>query len=205
MTLQGVTEALTRVGAFIDNSHIIYTSGRHGSQYLNKDAIYPHTELTSDLCELIAEHFRESAVELVLAPALGGIILSQWTAFHLSRKLGREILGIYAEKSEDSPGFVLKRGYENLIRGKSVLVVEDVLTTGGSVKSVVELCKRHGTEVIAIAALCNRGRVNASFLTVPKLFSLLNVNFTSWPAEECPLCENEIPINTSVGKGKPLR
>ncbi len=195
-----ILNTLESCGAFIRNSHIVYTSGLHGHSYMNKDALYPHTFLTSKLCKEIADRFAKELIDVVLAPALGGIILSQWVAHHLTEITGREILAVYAEKDGDS--FVIKRGYDKIISDKNVLVLEDVLTTGGSVKKVVEKVKTAGGHVVAVAALCNRGGISAESLSAPKLDALVNITWDAWPASECPLCAKGRPINTDVGKGK---
>lgn len=103
----------------------------------------------------------------------------------------------------DTGKFVIKRGYDRLITGKKVLIVEDVLTTGGSVKKVVEAVRAIGGEVVAVAALCNRGGVTAEAIGgVPELFSLINLNLEMFEEAECPLCAQGVAINTNVGKGK---
>lgn len=84
MKEQSVQQILRSTGAVITDSHIVYTSGKHGTAYVNKDAVYPHTIETSHLCRAIAEQFADNNVEVVIAPAIGGVILSQWVAFHLS-------------------------------------------------------------------------------------------------------------------------
>ncbi len=91
-------QLLGSVNAVIKDSHVVYTSGKHGTAYVNKDAVYPHTRVTSALCRAIAEEFAGDSVEVVIAPAIGGVILSQWTAYHLSEITGREVLGTYAER-----------------------------------------------------------------------------------------------------------
>lgn len=203
LTPSEIKDIFLNSNAFIFDSHIVYTSGKHGKTYVNKDALYPHTDLTSRLCEQIAFHFQNSKVDAVLAPALGGIILSQWTAHHLSRLNQREVLGVYAEKSLEHDGFVIKRGYDELIRNKRVLVVEDILTTGISVKKVVETARQIPCEIVGVAALCNRGQVTESTLGgVPELYSLLQMSLETWEPSECPMCRDKMPINTSVGKGK---
>lgn len=194
---------LGAIGAIVTDSHLVYTSGRHGSAYVNKDAIYPHTELTSDLCLAIAEEFAGEGIEVVIAPAVGGVILSQWVAFHLSKLTGRQALGIYAEKDESGDAFVVRRGYDKMVPGRRVLLVEDVLTTGGSVRRVGDAVRALEGDIIGVAAICNRGNVAVEDLGgVPKLSALMNVTLDSWPEEECPLCAKNIPINTEVGKGR---
>jgi len=207
MDSKDVLEILRNCGALITDSHIVYTSGRHGDTYINKDAIYPHTAVTSKLCKEIAEWFEDFGCEIVVAPAIGGVILSQWTAYHLNaptsvNRVG-EVLGIYAEKSDDGQTFEFHRSYDKLIPGKKVLVVEDVLTTGGSVQKVVEAVRRLNGKVEGVGAICNRGGVTRKDIgDVPELYALLDINLDSFPEAECPLCAKHIPINIEVGKGR---
>ncbi len=196
-----VKEILEQTTAIVTSSHIVYTSGRHGESYINKDAVYPHTQETSELCQMIAENFADQDVQVVVGPALGGIILSQWTAFHLSRITDKEVLGVYAEKQADGT-LALTRGYANLVAKKRILVVEDVLTTGGSVKKVLEALKSLDAYVIGVGALCNRGGVTPEQIGATRLDTLINVVMKDWAASECPLCDSGVPINTTVGKGK---
>jgi orotate phosphoribosyltransferase len=193
-------DLMQQVGAVITNDHLVYTSGRHGSAYLNKDAIYPHTSVTARLCAGIADHFGDHDVDAVIAPAVGGVILSQWTAHQLSVVSSREVLGLYADKIDNE--FVVKRGYDQHIPGRNILVVEDVLTTGGSVKKVIEAVRGLGGNVVGVGVLCNRGGVTPTDLgDVPEIHALVTVDFASWAETDCPLCAARTPINTSVGKG----
>lgn len=196
-------ELLGGIGAILTKTHVVYTSGKHGSAYVNKDAIYPHTGLTSQLCLEIATHFSKSRVDVVIAPAVGGVILSQWVAYHLTQLTGKEVLGVYAEKSEAGDSFVIKRGYDKLCHNKRLLIVEDILTTGGSVKKVVETARAIPSEIVGVAALCNRGKVQLQDLgNPPELFSLVDVTLDAWDEKDCPLCREKIPVNTDVGKGR---
>ncbi|MFZ2153769.1 MAG: phosphoribosyltransferase family protein [Candidatus Moraniibacteriota bacterium] len=213
-----IMKVLSSVGAVITDNHIVYTSGRHGSVYVNKDAVYPHTKKTSALCKITAQNFADDSVDVVIAPAAGGIIISQWTAYHLSEITGRDVLGIYAEKEImvipdpegknrkcyfETGGFVIKRGYDKLVKGKNVLVTEDVLTTGGSAKKVIEAVRALGGNVVGLGVLCNRGNIKPSDVAnPPRLFSLINVKLDSWDEGDCPLCGEDVPINTDVGKGR---
>lgn len=203
MDEQAVLSIFQDTGAIIEDSHIVYTSGLHGKMYLNKDAIYPHTGNISALCMDIANHFINRGIAVVIAPAVGGVILSQWTAYHLDIFTSKpfRVVGVYAEK--DGEEFVIKRGYDYLVSRQRVLVVEDVLTTGGSARKVVEAVRKLKGEVMGVGALCNRGGVTVKDIgDVPELFSLIDINMESWPPEECPLCKKGVPININVGKGR---
>jgi orotate phosphoribosyltransferase len=198
---QEILRILEAHHALIQNSHIVYTSGKHGSAYVNKDAIYPYTTAVSRLCQAIADHFVLRNIEVVAAPALGGIILSQWTAYHLSTA-DKPVLAVFAEKTEGG-GFAFRRGYDALVAGRRVLVVEDILTTGGSLKEAIGAVRSAGGEVVAAAALCNRGGVTSEDVGgVPELFALTEISLDSWEAANCPLCAQGVPINTQVGKGR---
>jgi orotate phosphoribosyltransferase len=188
-------EILAETGAIVTGSHVVYTSGRHGSAYVNKDAVYPHTDRVSELCRFLADAARDARPEVVCGPALGGIILSQWTGHQLG------VLAVYAEKLPDG-GLALRRGYDRLVAGRRVLVVEDVLNTGGSVRQAVAAVRAAGGEVVAVAVLCNRGGVTAADLDVPRLIVLVELSLESWDAVACPLCRDGVPIDTSVGKGR---
>lgn len=201
-----VLAILERVEALITGDHLVYTSGRHGRSYMNKDALYPHTNETSMVCREIATTFAQEQIEVVAGPTVGGVILTQWVAHHLCSLKGYPVLAVYAEESSP-PGAssgarrIFRRGYGELIAGKRVLVVEDVLTTGGSARSVVTAVQEQGGTVVGLGALCNRGNLTAELLAVPILCSLVNLSWESWEAHECPLCQQGIPINTRVGKG----
>ena len=194
---------LAEVGALITNDHLVYTSGRHGSSYVNKDALYPHTAATSAVCERIAHHFATAEIAVVAGPTVGGVIMAQWTAHHLSLLTGREVLAVYAEEEPTDEGKrrVFRRGYDVLVAGQRVLVVEDILTTGGSVRQVVEAVEATGGTVVGVGALCNRGGITAAQIGAPALFCLAEVPLTSYPAEACPLCAAGVPVNPRLGKG----
>ncbi len=213
MTEEEVLTVLGKVGAVITNSHIVYTSGKHGSAYINKDAIYPHTYETSELCRMLALNFWDvsssgRSPEVVIAPAVGAVILSQWVGYHLTRMnyvsmYQHEVTAVYAEKEGHEDRFVIKRGYDKLIVGKRVLVVEDVLTSGGSAKKVIEAVRALGGNVVGLGVLCNRGGITpADVGDVPKLVALVDVTLEAWDESDCFLCKMKVPINTDVGKGR---
>jgi orotate phosphoribosyltransferase len=200
-----IMQMFSDVGAIVTGSHFVYTSGRHSSVYVNKDALYLHTETISALCRLMVEPYDPNLVDVVVGPVLGGIVLSQWAAHHMNRRrIGGETLAIYAEKASDAQDkqFFFGRGYHRYITGKNILVVEDVLTTGGSARQVIELVRSLGGNVIGLSALCNRGRVRHSDVGDAPLSALVSLDLDTYAPEECPLCKEHVPVNTELGKGK---
>ncbi len=197
-----VLDLLKKSGAVITDSHFVGTSGAHFATYINKDALYPHTEDTSEVCKLFAEKVKDLGVEVVVGPALGGIILSTWTAHHLTLLTNREVFGVYTEKTAEG-GMAFTRGYDKFITGKKVYVVEDLTTTGESAKKVVEAVKVVGGEVVAVSVMVNRSPkiVNAEFFGT-KFLPLDEFEVPTFKDGECPLCEAGVPINTQVGHGK---
>ncbi|HLL60833.1 MAG TPA: phosphoribosyltransferase family protein [Candidatus Nitrosocosmicus sp.] len=197
-----VVDILKKVGAVITDSHLVYTSGKHGSIYVNKDALYPHTNETSMIGKMFAEKYKDMDIDVVAAPALGGIILSQWTAYYLTQLKGKEVLGVYTEKTPEKEQ-IFTRGYDKLVKGKNVLVIEDLTTTGGSVKKVVDSVRQIGGNVAAVCVMVNRDPVNVTTETIGAPFSSLGVLEASAVDEvDCELCKNNVPINTDVGHGR---
>ncbi|MFA9288711.1 MAG: orotate phosphoribosyltransferase [Weeksellaceae bacterium] len=200
--METVLDILKKVGAVITDDHFVYTSGKHGSVYVNKDAVYPHTAETSKIGQMFAEHFKDLDIDVVVAPALGGIILSQWTAHHLSALKNKEILGVYTEKDADK-NQVFTRNYDKLVTGKNVLVIEDLTTTGGSVKKVVDTVRATGGTVAAVGVMVNRNPAEVKSEMFDAPFHALGVLEVSAVDEaDCELCKTNVPINTNVGHGK---
>lgn len=195
-----ILETLKHVGAILDHDHFVGTSGAHFDTYINKDALYPHITEVSGVGKAFAEAHKHLPIDIVAGPALGGIILSQWTAYHLSQLTGREILSIYAEKKDDT--LKLTRGYDKLVKGKNVLVVEDLTSTGGSLKQVIEAVQTCGGTVIAASVMVNKNSdVTSETFGVP-FTPLAEIDITLYEATNCELCKNNVPINTTIGHGK---
>lgn len=192
---------LASTNAILTNGHFVYVSTKHGDKYVNKDAIYPHTKAIRELTKMWAEGFKNSGVEVVVGPAMGGVILSNNTAGELTKLLKKDIPGVYAEKDGEG-GFTFTRGYDAFVKGKKVLVVEDVLTTGGSVKKVIDLVRNSGGKIVGLAVIANRGGVKPRDVGIKKINALMNINMVAMEAKDCTLCKNGVPVNTNVGKGK---
>lgn len=200
--MKDIIGILKSVGAIITDSHFVGTSGRHMSAYINKDALLPHTDKVSDIGKLFAQKFKNKNIEVVVAPAVAGIPFSQWTAYHLSKISGKEVLSLFTEKTPEDDQ-IFKRGYDAVVKNKRVLIVEDTTTVGSSVKKVIRVVKKAEGKVVAVCVMINRDpkAVNTKSMGAP--FSALGVFRTpSYEEKKCPLCKAGIPINTKVGHGK---
>ncbi|WP_322797092.1 orotate phosphoribosyltransferase [Tepidiforma sp.] len=168
--------------------HFQYSSGRHGEVYIEKFRILQWPDVTEPLCRLIAERFRGTA-NLVAGPTTGGVIL----AYETARQLG--LRAIVAERREDGqPGREFRRGFE-IGPGDRVLVVDDVLTTGGSIREVLAAVRERGAEVAGVGVLVDRTEGGVDF-GVP-FFACLSVPAESWDAAECRLCREGVPLTVT--------
>jgi len=199
MTNDEVLEIFKRTGALLEG-HFVLASGRHSTTYLNKDAIYSYPDEISCLCRTLALAFIDRKIDVVAGPEKGGIILTQWVAYHMVKLADKKVRAVYAEKEGDI--FVFRRGYEKIVANQRVLLVEDVITTGGSIKKVVQAVRALKGELVGIGALCNRGKVEAATLDVCDFRALAFLTFPTWKAIDCPLCQKGVPVNTEVGKGR---
>jgi orotate phosphoribosyltransferase len=198
---QETLELLQQAGAVLQNDHFVYISGDHGSGWIDKDAIYPHTERIEKLSRRLAALLRGRGVDVVCGPATGGMIIAEWVAHELGA------LALFTEHDTPRPGelrgrFVLRRGYDHVIAGKQVLVVDDIVNTGQSIRQTIEAVRVAGGAVIAAGTLVNRGNVDAAGLGVTDFVYLLEYLIPAWPEAECPLCRAGVPINTQYAHGK---
>src|SRR3989338_879792 len=193
---------LKKTGALLTDGHFVGTSGKHIDTYINKDALYTHAEETSRVCRMIAEKAKDFEIDAVVGPALGGIVLSQWTAHHLSEIKNKDVLAIYTEKTPEG-GQKFTRGYDKQIEGKNVLIVEDAPTTGGSAKKVVDAVKGAGGTVTAVSVMVNKNpkEVNSAYFGAPFL-PLTEFEIGSYEETDCQMCKTGVPVNITVGHGK---
>jgi orotate phosphoribosyltransferase len=180
--------AFESAGAFL-RGHFVYTSGRHGADYLEKFRILENPQATQTLAGMITDRFRANRLELVAGPTTGGVIL----AYEVARQLG--INAVYVERGE-AGGRVLRRGFEVPSEAR-VLVVDDVVTTGGSLRETTDCIAQAGGHVAGIGVLADRtsGRTK----TDAPFFACLSLDFPSYAPEECPLCAEGIPVSKPRG------
>ncbi|KAA0224890.1 orotate phosphoribosyltransferase [Fimbriimonadia bacterium ATM] len=163
--------------------HFLLTSGRHSDTYFEKFRILERPDVLSEVCGSIADRFRDSGAELVVGPTTGGIII----AFEVARRLG--LPALYVERADGKR--VLRRGAK-LSAGTRALVVDDVFTTGTSVREVVELIRDAGAEVCGVAVLVDRSETPPDF-GVP-FYSAVRVEAVSYAPDEVPEWLAAIPI-----------
>jgi orotate phosphoribosyltransferase len=195
-------EILMKVGAVTKDSHFVGTSGKHMSIYVSKDSLLPHTAETFRITELLAQKHKDLDVDVVAAPVVGGVVLGNLVAYHLSRLQNKEILSVYAEKTAEGP-MVFKRGYDALVKGKKVLIIDDTVATGFSVNKMLDVVRDFGGQIVAMGVLVNRvpEQINTETLGVP--FSwLCEIPAETFEEKDCPLCKAGVPVNVKVGHGK---
>ena len=167
----------------IKEGHFLLASGLHSPVYWEKFRILQYPRYTEKLCRAIAEHFKGQKVDLVAGPTTGGIIL----AFETARQLG--VRSIFAEKMGEVRTF--RRDFD-IAPGERVLVVDDILTTGGSIKETMSAVGRLDGIVVGVGVLINRSSKEVD-LGVP-LYSCLHAPTSVYSPEECPLCAANIPL-----------
>ena len=158
--------------------HFLLTSGLHSDVYLQSALVLQHPEDAAALGEALAAGFRDERVQTVLAPAIGGILV----AHEVARALGARAL--FTER--ENGVMRLRRGF-TLGRGERCLVVEDVITTGGSTREVVRCVEEHGGVVVGVGSLIDRSGGAASFPV--KRAALATVTAATYQPEACPLCK----------------
>lgn len=195
-----IEKLLKSVDAWL-TGHFLLSSGLHSDQYIQCQRIMQFPRHGAILAEALAERVLQAGLrpQAVVGPALGAVHWELYVAQALDKKLKAEpIRGIFAERPEGA--FEIRRGIE-LNPGEKVLVVEDVTTTGGSAKQVVELVRRLGAEPIAVAAVIDRSAGAATF-DVPFL-SLIELKLQVHEADRCPLCKQGLPLYKPGSTKKP--
>ena len=187
-----VEEIFHQSGAIL-KGHFLLASGVHSPIYWEKFRVLQYPNYTEQLCRLIVDHFREQRIQVVAGPTTGGIIL----AFEVARQLG--VRGIFAEKV-DTAERAFRRGF-SIDPGERVLIVDDILTTGSSIREVMSAVTKQGGIVIGIGVLVDRSEQKVEF-GIP-LFSCYRSITPTYPPQDCPLCAAQIPLVKPGSSQKP--
>jgi orotate phosphoribosyltransferase len=182
----GITlEDMTAAGALLEG-HFKLSSGRHSSRYLQCALYLADPSRAEAAGRQLAARLKNAAAQLVVAPALGGVIIGH--------EVARALVDVPFYFTERADGeMVLRRGFA-VEAGSRVLVVEDVVTTGGSTREVMDVVSRQGGVVAGVAAIVNRSGQENPFAPLP-FTALLTVDVPSWPPEACPLCASGVPVS----------
>lgn len=191
MTEKEVYDLLIKTGAIMEG-HFKLTSGRHSQYYVEKFNVLQQPKYTEKLCQAIAEHFKDEKIETVVGPVTGGIILAHEVGKALNTR------AIFTERVDGKMTF--RRGF-TLHEGERVLIVEDIVTTGGSVKEVIDVVKNFGGVPVAVGLLVDRSGGKVNFGDVPN-FALLHMDVETFEPENCPLCKKNIPLTKRGSTGK---
>jgi len=179
-----VMKKFEQAGA-IQKGHFKLTSGVHSDTYIQCAQVMQYPGFMNNLCSELGKKFRGNDIDVIVGPAIGGIIM----AHVMAQVLGPWVRAIFTERENGK--MRLRRSFE-IKEGEKVLVVEDVTTTGSSVREVIEIVKSRKGKVVGVGVLIDRsgGRVNFGVKTE----KLLTVDIKTYLPEECPLCKKEVPI-----------
>lgn len=177
LTEERIIEILKEAGVLLEG-HFLLTSGKHSNKYLQCAKIFKNAKYSEELCKALAEKFADKNVDVVVGPAMGAVIM----AYEVSRHLN--VPNLFTERENGE--MTLRRGF-TIEKGQRVVVVEDVITTGGSVKEVIKLIQDMGGEVVGVGSIVDRtgGKIDFGVPFSP----VISMEVIAYEADECPLCK----------------
>jgi len=182
MTQEQILNILKKTDTMLEG-HFLLTSGRHSNRYMQCARLFEYPQHSEALCKHLAEQMKALEVDLVISPAIGGIIMG----YEMARQLG--VKNIFAERENGI--MTLRRNFQIPV-GARVLAVEDVVTTGGSVMEVIELVRQMGGIPVAVGMIVDRSAGKVAF-DIPA-FSCYSAEIVSYHPEECPICKTDLPL-----------
>lgn len=191
LTEKEVEDLLIETSAIMEG-HFLLTSGLHSPRYVEKFNVLQKPVYTEKLCKAMAEKFKDANIETVVGPVTGGILLAHETGKALGTR------AIFTERENGKMTF--RRGFK-LHEGERVLIVEDIVTTGGSIREVIDVVKENGGIPVAVSMLVDRSGGKATFGDVPAT-ALLHMDVQTYKPEECPLCKAGVPMTKRGRTGK---
>ncbi len=187
-----IIKIFTDTGALLEG-HFLLSSGLHSSQYFQCARVLQYPQYAEELGEDIAEYFNDYDIDFVISPAMGGIIIGHEVARALKTRF------IFTERSRETDEMTLRRGFD-IEEGEKGLIVEDVLTTGRSVREVIKLLQRENVHLVGTGFIVDRSDNRTKF-GVPK-YAVLKMPVVTYRPEECPLCKKGIPISKPGSRKK---
>jgi len=168
----------------LKKGHFELSSGLHSAQYLQCALVLQHPEHAKLLADKLAEKLKHKKPTCVIAPAIGGIVIS----YVLAEALG--VKSLFTERIDGK--MQLRRGF-SLSKEDQVIAVEDVITTGGSLREAIEVVKAEGAELVGVATIINRSKEELDFGA--ELSYLLKLDVPTFEVNDCPLCKDGVPID----------
>ncbi len=182
MTAQEVLGLFEKSGALL-KGHFKLSSGLHSEKYLQCALVLQYPDIAERLSKALAGKFSKEKIDVVIGPALGGVTL----AYEVARAVGSR--GLFTERQDGK--MVLRRGF-SIAKGEKVLVVEDVVTTGGSTKEVIDLVRSFGANVVGVGSIIDRSSAGIDFGAPFR--PLAKVAVETFEEDKCPLCKRDTPI-----------
>jgi orotate phosphoribosyltransferase len=182
LSIERVEDIYRETGVML-TGHFLLTSGRHSDKYMQSARILQYPHYAVELMKHLALAFADDEIDVVTGPATGGIIL----AYELARQLG--VKNLFAERENGK--MTLRRGF-TLDKGSRVLIAEDTITTGGTVREVMDIVRENECVVAGVGVLADRSMGSIDFGC--KLVSLYTADIKSWEPDACPLCARNVPL-----------
>lgn len=177
-----IVEILKEAGVLLEG-HFQLTSGKHSNKYLQCAKIFKNAKYSEELCRDLAEKYADKEIDVVVGPAMGAVIM----AYEVSRHLN--VPNFFTERENGE--MTLRRGFQ-IEKDQKVLIVEDVVTTGGSVREVIDVVRNAGGEVVGVGSIVDRTGGKIDF-GVPYA-SVISMEVTAYEKDECPMCKNGEPV-----------
>lgn len=182
MSTTALLDIFRSSGALLEG-HFKLTSGLHSNTYFQCAKVLQYPEYLTEICKNIASAFSGLDIDTVISPAVGGIVVGT----EIGRQLG--VKTIFAERKNGN--MVLRRGF-TISPDEKILVVEDVITTGGSVTEVIEVVTHAGAHVVGVGSVVDRS--NGTVKLSERQFSLLTLEVKNYEPDNCPLCAEKVPL-----------
>jgi len=185
-----ILSLLKESGAFLEG-HFLLTSGRHSDKYIEKFRLMESPNHLDKVCQKMSSQFSKDSIDIVLGAAIGGILLSSGVAKYMGKK------GIFTERVQEK--MELRRGFE-IQEGSNVLIVEDIVSTGGSIFELIEVVKECNANVTGVTSIVHRSIDEIDFGCTYR--PLLNYPVESWEEADMPKWLSDIPITVHGRSGK---
>jgi orotate phosphoribosyltransferase len=201
MTEEDFLALFKDVGADL-KGHFILASGKHSDRYFDKKLVFRNEHAFNLVATAIAHGVILDRPNVIVAPQSHGVMLAERVRTLIHAMNGAVIPVIPAEKNgDDDKGFHFKPEHANLLRNRRAVIIEDILTTGGSVEQCIGITRQMEAEIIGLHMFVNRGKnITAETLGIPKMTALAHVSADDWTEEECPVWLKNIPVNETVNE-----